>query len=387
MESVTEQRSEAQQSAARLPRVLFVGKTTYDLPLSTGLARKWESVARSVDFRVVGQAGTIRQEDQRFRLVRHSRILGGAFYLALPWAAAREIRRFRPDLVIAQSPYEAFAILSVLRVLPGDPKLIVEIHGDWRTAARLYGSRWRRLIAAASDRAASLALRHADGTRAISEFTQGLAADATGREPLATFPTYTDLESFVATEPKPLPELPTVAWVGMLQRYKDPGTFSAAWSIVAERVPDARAIVVGEGPQRPVIDDLCARFPNRVRAIPRLSPSEVAGVLDQSTVLALPSQSEGLGRVVIEAFARRRPVVGSAVGGIPDIVRDGSSGLLVPPGDPAALADALVRVLSDRELADRLSTGALADGKRFQWLPEQYAEALRELVDRALAQP
>ena len=95
----------------------------------------------------------------------------------------------------------------------------------------------------------------------------------------------------------------------------------------------------------------------------------------------LPSRSEGLGRVVVEAFCRGRGVVASRVGGIADIVDDGSTGLLVPSGDADALADALVRALSDRTLAERL--GAAAHDAVQPWLatPEEYARRLRELVD------
>ena len=112
-----------------------------------------------------------------------------------------------------------------------------------------------------------------------------------------------------------------------------------------------------------------------------LTTSEVAGALDEATVLVLPSRSEGLGRVVVEAFCRGRGVVASRVGGIADIVDDGSTGLLVPSGDADALADALVRALSDRTLAERL--GAAAHDAVQPWLatPEEYARRLRELVD------
>ena len=86
----------------------------------------------------------------------------------------------------------------------------------------------------------------------------------------------------------------------------------------------------------------------------------------------------------MEAFARGRPVVGARAGGIPDIVEDGASGLIVEPGNTPALADALVRVLSDRELAERLAAGALA--ARGHWLqtPATFARRMRELVDTML---
>ena len=86
----------------------------------------------------------------------------------------------------------------------------------------------------------------------------------------------------------------------------------------------------------------------------------------------------------MEAFARGRPVVGTAAGGIPDIVRPERNGLIVEPGQPEQLARALVRVLNDRSLAERLAAGALEDGRQTQWTPQAYARAVRELVDRVL---
>jgi starch synthase len=85
-----------------------------------------------------------------------------------------------------------------------------------------------------------------------------------------------------------------------------------------------------------------------------VAPFEVAALLDRSTCLVLPSRSEGLPRIAVEAMARGRAVVGSRGGGIPDIVDDGATGVLVPVDDEAALADALVSVLSDPMLAARL---------------------------------
>ena len=132
-------------------------------------------------------------------------VLHGGFHLTLPWIVAQEVRRFRPDVVLTQSPYEALPVLGVLRTLRERPKLVVEIQGDWRSATRFYGSRSRRFFASAADRAAALVLRRADGTRAISDFTAALAEQVTGRKPLATFPTYTNLESFIADEEIELP--------------------------------------------------------------------------------------------------------------------------------------------------------------------------------------
>ena len=83
-----------------------------------------------------------------------------------------------------------------------------------------------------------------------------------------------------------------------------------------------------------------------------------------------------------DAFCRGRGVVASRVGGIPDLVEDGRNGVLVAPGDTSALADALVRVLSDRELAERLGAAAHASADFWTSSPEEFAARIRALVER-----
>jgi glycosyltransferase involved in cell wall biosynthesis len=134
-----------------------------------------------------------------------------------------------------------------------------------------------------------------------------------------------------------------------------------------------------------VVDRLVADFPDRVEHHEWLDPPAVSDVLDGSTVLVLPSWPEGLGRVVIEAFARGRAVVATDAGGIPDLVTNEQEGLLVPPADPVTLAAALERVLGDRELAERM--GAAAHVRYADWdtTPEELARHMRDLVDATVA--
>ena len=376
------------RSAAPRPRALFVGGARYDLPLSPGLARKWNAVGKLLEFRVIGRGGEIEVSDSRFRLTRGSRhgFLDVISHAELARVVASEIGRFRPDVVITQSPFEALAVIFATARLTSThrPKLVVELHGDWRTAARLYGGRWRRPFAKLADRGALLALRRADGIRAVSPRTADLAERTTGRRPLASFPAFVDLEAFSDPLTR-LPKQPSVAWIGVLEEPKDPLLLAAAWRAVAREVPDAELVVVGQGSMRPVIEDLVRELPDRVRAIPRLEPPEIARLLDASTLLAVSSRSEGLPRVVLEAFLRGRPVVSRAVGGIRDLVQPERNGLLIEARDPGEFADAIIRVLTDRELAERLAHGAGEAARRSEWSPAGYADAVRAMVDRALS--
>jgi glycosyltransferase involved in cell wall biosynthesis len=358
-----------------MTRVLFVGRSRYRLPLAPQLARKWDALAAEMEVRVLGGGGPA--DDGRFRLLPART---PAFYLALPLHVARELRAFRPDAVVAQSPYEAAAALAGRALARSRSRIVLEVHGDWGTATRLYGSPLRRLLEPVSRGVARAAVRHADAVRTVSPFTSSLVR-ALGVEPAATFTTYYDVSPFAATPPAPLPAEPCALFVGVLERYKNVHGLAEAWRLAAPRVPDAALRLVGRGRERGVAEALVRDFPGRVTWEQQVPPEGVAAALDAATVLVLPSFSEGLPRVAMEAFARGRGVVGARAGGIPDIVEDGRSGLLVPPGDAGALANALVRVLSDPQLARTLADGAAAARERWLQTPEEFAAQTRELVE------
>jgi glycosyltransferase involved in cell wall biosynthesis len=355
------------------PRVLIVGRSRYRLPLEPNLRRKFGALAAELDVRVLASAREgSPTEDETFRLVAPRRPLDGArFWAALPGRVRRELADFRPDAVLVQSPYEAAAVLRVRE----RPPVILEIHGDWRTATRLYGSLGRRVLAPLADRVALRAVRQVDAVRTISSYTTELVR-AAGVEPDATFPAFMDLDAFLGPV-APLPEPPGALFVGVLERYKDIDGLGAAWRLAAPRLPGVRLHIVGTGSRASAVEGL-------VQSVwtPSVPNDEIAALLDAATVLVLPSRSEGLGRIVVEALCRGRPVVATRVGGIIDLVRDGENGLLVEPRDPAALADALVPVLSDSALSERLAAAARPSVEPWIATPEDYARRTRELVER-----
>ena len=380
----------SEHGGALRPRVLFVGRTRYRLPLPGWLAKKFDALERQLDFRVLASSadGGGPLADERFRLLSpsRSRLLDGVlFYLRCPLAVRRQIRDFRPDAIVAESPYTGMcAILGRALVGGKRPRVVVEVHGDWRTATRLYGSPARKALSPLADSVSRLALRRGDAVRALSRYTAGLVENVRGIPVTASFPTYTDLAAFTASPIAALPERPTALFVGMLETYKNVEGLAAAWRQVARELPEAKLVVVGKGARRAVIDELAAEFPAQIECVPELPPEGVAAAMDASTVLVLPSRAEGLGRVIIESFARGRGVVASRGGGVLDLVQDGVEGLLVEPGDEAALAAALLRVLSDRELAERL--GAAASERYGDWhtTPAEYAARVRGLVEATL---
>jgi len=291
------------------------------------------------------------------------------------------LRRFRPQAVITQSVYEAAAVLLAKAAARSDARVVVDVHGDWDTATGLYGSRKRRFLAPLTTRVSRFSVRRADAVRTISGFTTERVRRE-GVEPVSVFPAYVDFTTFLERPPLPPPERSRALFVGVLERYKNVDGLADAWRLAAPRVPETRLLVVGSGRERATIERLVADLPEQTAWEPRVPQAEVARALDESTVLVLPSRSEGLPRIVIEAFCRGRPVIGARAGGIPDIVEDGVNGLLVPGEDPTALAEALVHLLGNRALQEQLAEGALASAAEWLQTPEEYAAHVRELVGR-----
>lgn len=366
-------------------RVLFVGRTRYSAPLSPTHARKFAALSRVLEYRVVGSAANGGASPRRFNLVRHARMCDGPlFYLRLPFVVRKELRSFQPDVVMAQSPYEGFAALVARFAARSSAKVVVEIHGDWHSATRMYGSSLRGALAPPADWVAATAVRHADGVRTVSGFTTRLALQL-GVEPIATFHAYTEAYVFAATDPQPLPEQPRLVFVGVLERYKNVEGLADAWRLAAKRLPGVTLEIVGDGSRTDVVQSLQHDLPRQTIWHRRLAPAKIAALLDRSWALVLPSFSEGLPRVALEALARGRPVVGTRAGGIPDAVEDGVNGALVPPGDTEALADTMVALMRDPERAQTLAAGAKPSLDGMLLSADEYADQVARLVGRARA--
>lgn len=180
----------------------------------------------------------------------------------------------------------------------------------------------------------------------------------------AVIPNGVDLSRFAApTPPSTLrdefgipPEAPLVGVVARLEPEKGHRFLVEAWPHVLARVPDAWLVLVGEGSEsdalRAQADALGWSVASRVVLTGRRE--DISALTADLAVAALPSLREAQGISILEAMARRRPVVASAVGGIPEVITSGVDGLLVPPADPTVLADALVALLEDPGERERL---------------------------------
>lgn len=181
-----------------------------------------------------------------------------------------------------------------------------------------------------------------------------------GFEPVTAIPYWAPS---APVEPPPPTSDKRVLFLGRLVPEKGVETLLDAWPEVVQRVPDAILDVVGDGPLR---DSLEARA-RSLGLDPaklfrgRIPHDQVHETMQRSTALVFPSiWMEAFGIISHESFHAGTPVVASKIGGIPEVVTDGSTGLLVEPRDPQALAAAIVKLLTDDALHARLQKNCLA---------------------------
>jgi len=146
-----------------------------------------------------------------------------------------------------------------------------------------------------------------------------------------------------------------VGVVARLEPEKGHQTLIDAWPHVLRSVPDAYLLVVGEGSLRDALEHRAAA--NRVahRVVFTGRRDDIPAVTAAFDVAVLPSHREAQGLSILEAMALSRPVVASDVGGIPEMVEDDVTGVLVPHDQPEALAAAIVRLLTDQAFAERIA--------------------------------
>lgn len=139
-------------------------------------------------------------------------------------------------------------------------------------------------------------------------------------------------------------------------RYKGIDTVIEAMPSLVSEFPGLRYIVVGEGPDRPRLENLAdsLNLGNHVKFTGTVNEPELKEIYRQASVFVLPSGGEGFGIVYLEAMAYGLPVIAARAGGAPEVVLDGQTGLLVPYGDPEVASMAIRQILSDPALARRL---------------------------------
>lgn len=173
-----------------------------------------------------------------------------------------------------------------------------------------------------------------------------------------------------------------VGHVGSFYSKKDHTTLVTAFQRVAARLPQVRLVLVGSGPLEDPVRSQVADLRLTERVLFTGSRSDVVELLPGFDVFVLSSSVEGLPVALLEAMAAGVPTVVTRVGGIPEVVEDRESGLLVPPRDPAALADGLLRLLADEALRARMAERARARAQDFDI--RGVVQRVEDVYDRVL---
>jgi glycogen(starch) synthase len=339
-----------------------------------------------VTSRLAGRAG-------RTPLGRHGSVVRVG--VAVPWlrqlwgvgALRHVLRPTAPVDVVHAHQGEDLATLLLARLAARVHRcaLVVTVHCSVRHTLR--GTTLRaRLLQSVGGAVERRVLRRAEVVVALAERTAALLrGDGLPADRVRTIPSGVEPQLFPRVLPDAFGDLPRprVGYVGRLVPQKRPDL--AVGALERMRSP-AHLVVVGDGPVRPALERRAAASaaPDRISFHGLVPHAEIPAVLSSLDVLVLPSAYEELGSVLVEAMAAGLPVVATRVGGIPEVVADGVTGLLVPAGDATALAGALDRLLGDPALTARLGRCARERSGAYAWpvLAGRIADLYRALQAR-----
>ncbi len=264
---------------------------------------------------------------------------------ALAWRVRRELRRLRPEVVHTHLVHgDVYGALGA-----GRAALVSTKHNDDRFRLGPFRFVERSLT------------RRASRVIAITEALRRFCVDGVGLPAAKLEVVHYGLdalpEAWGDSPDVPLPgNARILLCVSRLTEQKGVDVAVRALVSIRERHPDAALVVLGEGPERSRLAGEGVYLPGRV--------GDVAAWYRRAELLVHPARWEGFGLALLEAMLAGKPVVATRVSSAPEIVADGETGLLVPPEDPAALAEAVALLLADRGLATAMGAAGLARAER-----------------------
>lgn len=380
--------------------VLWVGNPRYTRPLNDTEDKKWKYLtALGVNMIVLGFATGLRPRDftqhARFILLpelsssilRYIEMFTFAPLIMLWLVIRRDVR-----IIVATSPFEgalAAWVKNTARLFGKRVALVVESHGDFevgvleqRKVAFMSAYRW------AMGKAARYGLRHADVLRGVSNSTREQLGRWAAGKPIHQFMAWTDASAFRdRARLVPVAEARDIVYAGVLIPRKEVHTLLTAFASIASEIPDAHLWLVGKPENAAYTAELHTQtealgLQARVTFVGKVSQAELGGYMARGRALVLPSLSEGLPRVVIEAMFSGLVVIASRVSGIPEVIEDGVTGYLMTPKDAVGLADTLRRMYADANITEMT---ARARTKAESVFSEQaFLEGYRQLLNAAL---
>jgi L-malate glycosyltransferase len=280
--------------------------------------------------------------------------------LSAAWRLSRAIKRLAPDVVHAHDPHGvAMAALALSFGAGGSrgggraPALVAARRVDFHLKGNSF-SRWK--------------YRQVDCFIAASEaIREMLVADGAPPERTVTVHEGIDVDRVAAAPAVNVHEAfflphgaPVVGNVAALVPHKGQRYLVEAAHLVVRQLPDVRFVILGEGELREHLETQVREHRLEKHVLLPGFRVDVLGCIKAFDLFVMSSVTEGLGTSLLDAMAASRPIVATTAGGIPEIVADGVNGVLVPPRDARALADAIVRALGDAALRRRMGDAGFA---------------------------
>lgn len=282
--------------------------------------------------------------------------------LRATWQLYRLFRRVRPDVVHARTSKARVVALAAAR-LARVPIVVQTIHG-WSFGNEIDRKKWLYVIVE------KLIARRFDCNIVVSEgdLKEGLETGILRPEGAKLIRSGVNLDKVERVDRERVARLRAefapdgqrvLTLIGRLTSPKTPEVFVDAAAAVLTEHPGTRFVIVGDGPKR---EELAARIDRLgiAKSVLMLGlRTDVAEIMAASDILVHSSLREGLPKTVLEGMAAGKPVIGTNVGGVPAVVDDGVTGLLVEPQDAAGMAAAMRRLLEDPALCERLVANGL----------------------------
>jgi glycosyltransferase involved in cell wall biosynthesis len=373
--------SSGEVKVAELPSVAFLGGSRYAQPLDSTHEKKFWALQPLARLFIIGFSEDliprIFTQHARFYLLpqlpvtmlRYVEFLTIGFAIALWLIWQKQVR-----VLVAQTPHEGAAAAAAKQVASWfgcRVVLVIESHGDFETYLFLQRSvPFPKLYSWLMQQVARFALDQADLLRGVSQATSQQLRQWAPDRPLFQFTAWTDIETFLQAAATKPASTQTILYAGVLIPRKGVLHLVNAFAQIAASFPQARLTVVGRETNVAYVTELKARVQqlqlgDRIQFLPHVTQTELANHMAQASVFVLPSFSEGLVRVVLEAMATGTPVIGTAIDGIQELIRVGETGFLIAPADETALAERLRWFLEHPDEASQMGDRAYHFAQQF----------------------
>jgi len=275
--------------------------------------------------------------------------------LPAAWRLSRVIRELQPDVIHAHDPHGVAVAATALSIASPTrrPALIAARRVDFHIKSNSF-SRWKY-------RQVDRFVTASEAIRAML-IEDGVPADRT-----TTVHEGIDVDRVLAVEPLNVreeywfpPHSLIVGNIAALVPHKGQKYLVDAAALVVREVPEARFLVLGEGDLRATLEQQIKHLHLAQHVVLAGFRADILAVLKGLDLFVMSSVTEGLGTSLLDAMAASRPIVATRAGGIPEVVVDGASGLLVPPRDAHALAEAILGMLRDEAMRQRLAEAGFA---------------------------